>query len=426
MKTKGWTALNRRFLSNLAIAVTLLSVLLTPVNPLYAAPESAAEPPVEILSQMELLAGVLSQTSWISNRGPQGKGSEYYQALKAFMEPYKDHEAVKIAEELTGRGFSYDAPPCFACHLGPLPDLELVAEYSAYVAGRAGGRETLEGFRLALKDLADKSDFMGFLEKWDETLQECIERSSKGFDRPKIETWLTDFFGWEAAEFHVILAPAMFPGGGYGATVVDRDGRSIGYETVRCSGRSESDPDLPGGRSIETLTLHELGHYFVNPSLGKYPSEVQSLQPWYGRVQEQMSRMAYSNLSTYANEQVLRAACAVAQKDLYGDSTYEGVIANEERNNFHLTRVAAEALQDYAANRDKYPKFTDFVPVLLQRMAAKQPSTGAQKALETARFWVTFAWSMVALRWAVIILLVALILWRAARIRKESEDRKVE
>ena len=61
--------------------------------------------------------------------------------------------------ELLNSGFSYDAPPTFILHLGPLPDLDLVHEYSDYLIRRAGGREKLEEFRLALKAFAQESEF---------------------------------------------------------------------------------------------------------------------------------------------------------------------------------------------------------------------------------------------------------------------------
>lgn len=419
--------MSKRFLSNLAFAIAL-SVLLTLVYPMKSTASAApveGNAPVEILPQMELLAGVLTQTSWITHRGPQGKGNKYFQALKEFMEPYKDHEAVRIAQELTDKGFTFDAPPAFACHLGPLPELELAAEYSEYLVRRAGGRDVLERFRIAMKDLAEESKFTEFLAGWQDTFARWIEQSSAGFDRPKIEKWLTEFFGWEASGFHVVLAPAMFPGGGYGATVVDRDGRSIGYNIVRCGGTSEGDPDLPSGISVETLTLHELGHYFVNPSLDEHPSLVQRLQPWYLKVERQMKDMAYGQLGTYANEQVLRAVCAVARRDLYGEQSYEQAIEREERYGFHLTRVAAEALSDYAQNRDQYPKFTDFVPELLDRMTSGDPPGDlAEEITRQVWGWLAFAWGMVGLKWLVVIVLLALILLRMKRIRKDAEGPK--
>lgn len=378
------------FVAPAAVVMVLVTCLGSPAARTARA-GAPAECPVEIMPQMELLAGVLTQTSWIKDRGPSGEGSEYYRALKAFMEPYSGHEAVKIAQQLTSRGFSYDAPPCFACHLGPLPDLEPVAEYSQYLVNRAGGRDILERFRLALRDLAKDSDFQGFLAKWDISLQECVVNSSRGFDRPKVEAWLTGFFGWEAAEFHVVLAPAMFPGGGYGATVTTKDGRSVGYEIVRASGKSAGAPDLPGGQSLESLTLHELGHYFINPSLGAYPEKVAGLEPLFRPVASRMSDMAYPTVDVFLNEQVLRGATAVAQGDLYGEDACEREVSYNEQYGFYLTRLVAGELKDYASNRDKYPKFTDFVPDLLKRLAseAANPTVPRPGPVAGLAGWVT-------------------------------------
>lgn len=355
------------------IVSTAISTGLPGPRPASAYASAAPEDPypVEIMPQMELLAGVLAQTSWIKDRGPSGEGSEYYRGLKAFMQPYADHEAVKIAQQLTSHGFSYDAPPCFACHLGPLPDLEPVADYPEYLVGRAKGRDILERFRVALKDLARISDFQGFLTKWDGTLRGCVENSSKGFDRLKVENWLTGFFGWQPEEFHVVLTPAMFPGGGYGATVMMKDGRSVGYEITRSEGKSAGAPDLRGGQALESLTLHELGHYFVNPSLGAHPAELSNLAPLFRPVASQMRSMAYPSVEVFLSEQVLRASTAVAQGDLYGEAAYERGIASNEQYGFYLTRLIAEELKTYASSRDKYPKFTDFVPDLLKRLQAE-------------------------------------------------------
>ncbi|MGB4251315.1 MAG: hypothetical protein WBK16_11530, partial [Limnochordia bacterium] len=118
---------------------------------------STASAALKILPEMELLAGVLTQTTWMERRGPRGPGNEYYRALKEFFAEYQDHEAVSIARRLTERGFTYDAPPAFICHLGPLPELPLLVEYNDYLVERAGGRDVLEEFRLALVDLAEQS-----------------------------------------------------------------------------------------------------------------------------------------------------------------------------------------------------------------------------------------------------------------------------
>jgi len=144
-------------MKKLSAALMALVVVLTPLVTVRSAPADVPSFRAVVSPEMELLAGVLAQTSWITQRGPAGEGNEYYRALKEFFAPYGDHEAVKIAQELTNIGFTYDAPPGFVCHLGSLPELTLKHEYSEYLINRAKGRERLESFRLALRDLAAAS-----------------------------------------------------------------------------------------------------------------------------------------------------------------------------------------------------------------------------------------------------------------------------
>ncbi|HKM42936.1 MAG TPA: hypothetical protein VJZ70_02985 [Limnochordia bacterium] len=142
---------------------------------------------LEISPEMELLAGVLSQTSWIDNRGPQGQGNEYFRALQEFFTDYRKHEAVQIAEKLTKGGFTYDAPPAFICHLGSLPNLDLEYEYSEYLVGRAGGKKDLEEFRLALIDLAQKANFLSFFQTWSPSLEASLGPAREDFSGDRLE-----------------------------------------------------------------------------------------------------------------------------------------------------------------------------------------------------------------------------------------------
>ncbi|HHW18636.1 MAG TPA: hypothetical protein GXX30_07025 [Firmicutes bacterium] len=55
-------------------------------------------------------------------------------------------------------------------------------------------------------------------------------------------------------------------------------------------------PDFPSGRSLETLTLHELGHSFVNPAMDMYSARVSGLGELFKPVERQMRDMAYPNV----------------------------------------------------------------------------------------------------------------------------------
>ncbi|HHT72228.1 MAG TPA: DUF4932 domain-containing protein [Firmicutes bacterium] len=347
---------------------------------------SIAAADLRISPEMELLAGVLTQTSWMDNRGPQGPGNEYFRALKAFFAGYKEHKAVAIAEEFSKTGFTFDAPPAFICHLGPLPGLELAYEYSDYLIGRAGGREKLEEFRLALIGLARESNFLEFFAQWEPYLDESLAPSREGFREDVLTEWLQEFFGWSAGEFHLIMAPSMFPGGGYGANATDQDGRMVVFQIIRENGSSSDRPEFPTSTNLELLTIHELGHSFVNPSLEAYPERAKAVKPLMWPVREIMKQQAYPTVSIFLNEQVLRGVEVIAARELYGPEMEAWVIANNEEWGFYLTRFVAEQLQFYQANRDVYPTFREFVPHLFDQLEAYQAEHSRWDARLFGRF----------------------------------------
>ncbi len=331
---------------------------------------STASAALKILPEMELLAGVLTQTTWMERRGPRGPGNEYYRALKEFFAEYQDHEAVAIAQRLTERGFTYDAPPALICHLGPLPELALLVEYSDYLVERAGGRDVLEEFRLALVDLAEQSNFLAFFSSWEAYLDECLQPAREDFRAELPQMWLEEFFGWAPTRFELIMAPSMFPGGGYGVTVWDGQGEPAAIQIIREYGSSSGAPEFPTGSDLEMLTIHELGHSFVNPTLEAYPERARKLRPLFWSVRKVMRAQAYPFTSTFLNEQVVRSVEVLAARDLFGPELAEIVLENHEGSGFYLTAFVAEQLDYYQAHRSLYPTFRDFAPYLFDQLEA--------------------------------------------------------
>lgn len=327
---------------------------------------------LSISPEMELLAGVLSQTSWIKDRGPKGQGNEYFRALQEFFSDYREHKAIALAEKLNKAGFTYDAPPAFICHLGPLPDLDLKYEYSEYLVNRAGGRGKLEEFRVALVALAQEADFLSFFQTWLPYLEASLEASHKNFSRERLEGWLEEFFGWSASEFYLIMTPSMFPGGGYGASVTTPDGGTAAFQIIRENGWSETLPEFPTGVSLENLTIHELGHSFVNPSLEAYPERAQKLRPLLAPVRQEMKSQAYPTVTIFLNEQVLRGVEVISARELFNPEIEKQILLNHEKVGFYLTRFVVEQLEYYQANRSLFPTFKDFVPYLYDQLDSYQ------------------------------------------------------
>ncbi len=358
-------------------------ILIVMTGRLYSQGSSSSEGPIiiqlsenitaEILPRIELLSGVLSQTSWMERRGPQGIGNAYFQELQAFFEPHRDHRAIRLAENLTRQGFSFDAPPTLMLHLSPLPELVLVHGYSEYLIQRAGGENRLEEFRLALHDISEQTAFLDFFQEQRPYLELCLQQAVQDFDATLITTWMNEFYGWSGDEFHLVFAPAMFPEGGYGPSIETDGDELIVYQIVRATRSGGDYPIFHQDSSLWALTLHELSHSFVNPSVDKYIHLLEdlNLQALHAPVQELMEELqAYGNLDTFFKETLVRAVTIMALADLFEneleEEQYQALIRYEEYHGFYLTRFSIERLEYYRAHRDQYPRFDDFMPELLQ------------------------------------------------------------
>ncbi|MGQ9779765.1 MAG: DUF4932 domain-containing protein [Bacillota bacterium] len=333
---------------------------------------------VEILPEVELLSGVLAQTSWMKTAGPQGEGNRYFREIRAFFAPVTDHEAVKMAQRLTNMGFTYDAPPNFIVSLGPLPELAAPAGGSSeYLRRRAWGEANLERFRRALADRAARSDFARFFAAHREDYAAWLNRAVADFRPGQVIDWLRDFSGERIGdEFHLVFTPAMFPAGGYAATVKKGERTAI-YEFVRAEARGEGEPGFQSGMELESLTLHEWGHAFVNPALEKHRERVRRLAGLYRPVAGIMRKQAY-DLEAFFNEQVLRAVTTLAEEELYGPQFRAQSLAYHEKRGFYLTAFTLRGLEYYRAHRDRFLRFADFVPYLLDRYAENEKELRAK------------------------------------------------
>lgn len=329
---------------------------------------------VQILPQVELITGVLSLTSWMDEYGPVHRGNRYFRDIQELFHLHYDHEAVQIAEDMLDRGFIHDLMPGLAFRLDSPPDLRWRYPVDQRLLVRAGGIEALEGFRGALEDLFAASEFTDFLREHRPLYETLVEEAAEEVDGRVLVEWIEGFFGWSASEYKTVLAPATFPAGGYGVMVTFDDGSFQAVGIIRASSAGEGPPVFPRGESLAGLMLHEWGHSFVDPTLLEYTQQVRRLEFLFEPVEDRMRVQAYTNVYTWANEQVLRAVCALAVDDLFGSVAYEQEISVNESRGFYLTRHLSEYLRtEYVGGRHQYETFDDFAPVLLEHMTHIDP-----------------------------------------------------
>lgn len=335
-------------------------------------PETPARIHVEILPEIELLSGVLYHTSWRGYSGLKGKGNAYFQKLGEFFKPYKKQRAFRIADRLTKKGFSYDAPPHFIASLGPLPDLAPVNGYDDYVVMRAGGRDNLDELRQALADLANKSNFLAFWKSHQAAYERYLHKTAENFRAEMVVDWLSNFFGWHEKDFHLVLAPGLVPGGGYGATIRRSEGSEVIYQFIRENGKTEGEPEFPTGVNLEVMSLHEWGHAYVHTAFEKHSQQLSKLDYFFQPVAKLMAKQAYPTAETFFNEQILRAVTTLAERQLYDEKTYQNGLAYQSKIGFYLTDFTIKQLDYYIEHRDKYERFDEFLPYLMERYEASR------------------------------------------------------
>lgn len=367
-------------LSTLAFIAASLGAL--EAGPAEAAPLVRVLAPgllVEVDPRLELLAAAQAWTTWTRPGFPGVQDSArpaYAADLAAWVEPWKDEEAVTLLDQLQKGGFSYDAPPNFVLSTEGGLTFRIPAQgFSKYLVNRAGGLARLESLARVLALLAVRSNFIGFFNGRRAYYEALVGYATRGLDAPALAGWLKSFYGDPGdTVFHFVLAPALMPAGGYAATV-DRteDGRPLRhvYQVIRQAEKTT-------GAALASLSLHEFGHSFVNPAIGdQIPADLRpGLEALFFPVWGQMRAQAYGTLETFLDELVLRAATlrGRVQLGLLPEANLDKALRAEESWGFTSIRAIYEALEVYEAHRDRWPRFQDFGPDLLAWLASRKPA----------------------------------------------------
>lgn len=334
----------------------------------------------EIDPRIELLAGVQSQNSWTKgSRGPGAEPNAYFMELREFFSPHRKAAAVKASQGLLNTGFSYDAPCAFALSLGKTSSLAKPAEgWTPYLRGRAIFPRRLDSLARSLSILFDASGFSSFLDAHRDDYRRWLEGATTGIDPDRMVDWLEAFYAVPGAHtYHFVLAPAMFPSGGYGFSLTEgRDGteRLHVYQIVRAA-RNGKEPGFPSGNALLELGLHEFGHSFVNPVIGKAAAKDKRLSGLLRPVKRKMAAMAYPSVEAFMNELVIRAAVIVAMRDLglREGMGIEAAIRGQEKQGFYPIREVIRLLDGYASDRGRYPDFASYAPRLLSGLSSQVP-----------------------------------------------------
>ena len=91
--------------------------------------------------------------------------SLYKRDVRAYFADFKNHDAAKLFEEMDGNGFAFDAVPKVMLSLTLPPDLNPKKLFTKSLERRASGPDSLAKFVEALRDFAQTSKFLHFINR---------------------------------------------------------------------------------------------------------------------------------------------------------------------------------------------------------------------------------------------------------------------
>jgi len=338
--------------------------------------DAGTEPPAAKLhvgpdERVELLAVVQHFTAWASRRHTRFE-LDYLDEIDQHFGDFSEHAAVARSQQLTDGGFSYDAPPTFVLHHGPLPGFEQLTPYSDYLIRRAGGASALEEFADLLRQFARDSDFETFFAAhlpYYGSIAADVRDAMGDFDYVRL---LEGHYGEEKHGYHVVPTPLFHPGG-YGPKVDTGEGQEV-YNICGPLSVEDGTPSFGDSAVMRGIMLHEFSHSFVNPVTEDNSLAVAASSSLFDPIEAAMTRLAYGNWQTCVNEHLVRVNVARFTGILEGEEAKERVLLDELRRGFVYIRDLDALMATYEAARDRYPTYRDFFPeivALFDRLAAE-------------------------------------------------------
>lgn len=316
------------------------------------------DPRIELLAAVQSLSDYGEKLSLLTSLD-----FDYKKDLHQTFKPFADHEAVRLFQEMSHGGFSFDAPPTVMLHLGSPPELAVEYPFTDYLARRAGGEKKLMRFIDQLRDFAEKSDFMDFFKEHEEFYRETVLSVNNNFKDIDFVGVLEGYYGQKQHSYNIILAPIFQ--GNYGPRIVRKDGTLDIFNIVSPRQIKAGLLYFGSKANFEHLAWHEFSHSFVNPLGEHHRKELEKYASLLEPIRSKMTASAYGNWITTVNEHVVRAVTTRLNYLYKGEEDGDRALLGEKMYGFAYVEDLCKKLEHYEENRDKYPNFTSFYPQLV-------------------------------------------------------------
>lgn len=340
--------------------VAALVFLFSPVGGLAADKlDVRVDPRVELLSIVFRLAGHPEYNM-------ENSKSPYADDVEKQFGRFREHPTVLKARMLRmTNGISYDAVMSLAVHLAddldpPRPRVPLDPR-PELLEGR-WTPELAQAFIEALGEFVRDTGFKAFIEQNRERYEKCAEKVAAVANQRDYVGWFDEFFGQRPKGRFTLIAGLLTGGSNYGVSMRYPDGREeitpvIGVYSWDAAG-------LPAlGDEIAGTVVHEFCHAYTNAFVDQHYDKLEAAgKVFFDRNAAIMKKQAYASGRTVLYESLVRAVVTHYMRVVDGDPAGRKQALYEMGRGFKWTRELARAMGEYAANREKYKSFGDFMP----------------------------------------------------------------
>ena len=324
---------------------------------------------------MELLA-VIQALSDYSNLGLITRFDlEYKLDVNAYFSGSLRHRAVSFTNRHMRRGFSFDAPPAAALMI----NRDFTLDSTAFEAShRLQGIDiNIYDFISVMKSFYLDSGFETFYLDQTGYYNSILEMTAKSFPDWDMISVMETFYGKNFESYNLVLS-SLFHSGGYGPSIMRENGIAAYSVQGPLDITDDSLPVFGDTESFTMLALHEFGHPFV-PIYEAYFEDIPDIRKaledsayLMEPIREKMEANAYRSWNTICEELIVRAVVIRMLADNQGMDVAE-LKRREYDRGFIYIETVYDILQKYIDDREIYPVFDDFIPVLISGLMQAHP-----------------------------------------------------
>lgn len=294
----------------------------------------------------------------------------YKLKLKNNYKALKNHKAVAIFNTLSKKhNFNFNNVTDWVLQFDKFPKLNKVREViNSDFFDESKGNYLIKKFKKELISFNQDPLFQAYLADVKNMNEKVIHKVKQSNTIKHLPTYLEKYYGSKLGSYNLILSPLVHSGG-FNSKFIAND-KIEAYAIIGPSGEIEHMPYFEKEYLEMDMILHEFSHAFVNPLTEKFKNEIATIKEKYytKSLQNVGKSQAYNKWKYLFNELIIRAiTIRIAYKN-FGTEKAKALLEYEKSIGFFLVENIVEILKEYENNRVKYPKFSEFYPILIERM----------------------------------------------------------